>query len=66
MNFFRIPLNLLVIGILKWVDQFEWTTIFIICGLWLVLGTALLVSMTIIKKREIVTSVQSNWAMNDV
>jgi len=66
MNFFRIPLNLLVIVILKWVDSFEWTQIFVICGVWLLVGTILLVSLGVLKKREMVISGQSNWAINEV
>jgi MFS family permease len=65
MNFFRIPLNLLVIAILKWVDIFEvksknvqveyfkWSSIFVTCGIWLVVATLLQVYLSCIKKKDL-------------
>jgi len=38
MNLFRVPLNLLVVLILIFVDRFENHTVFLICTFWLALG----------------------------
>jgi len=41
MNLFRVPLNLLVVGILKWVNLFRNEFVFFVCGLWMFIGLML-------------------------
>jgi len=40
MNLFRLPLNILVVVVLKWIHLFENDTIFFICSIWLLISIA--------------------------
>jgi len=41
MNLFRVPLNVLVVAILLWIDSFSNESIFLMCSLWLAVGAGL-------------------------
>jgi len=64
MNFFRIPLNIFVIIILKFIDKFAWSAIYVICGSWLLLA-AILLHVLSRRKADVVISVESDWGAKE-
>jgi len=66
MNFFRIPLNLLVVAILKWLISMDWPAAFLVCGCWLVISALLLHILTRVKKIDLIISSDSDWVAKEV
>jgi len=46
MNLFRVPLNVLVVAVLNYIENFSHETIFMVCGVWLGVSTMCLVIMS--------------------
>jgi len=56
MNLFRVPLNILVVAILNYINNFSHSTIFLTCGVWLLISTWCLVLMARIPARVTVVA----------